>query len=77
MSLSTIKDNLLKLKEFVKGDKLEILSPSDNFNKTIEVDEMKNEFGDVVEVADKVQQKLYLKTLLKLSKNDILRKSIA
>lgn len=63
--------------KFVKGDKLEILSPTENFDKIIEVDEIKNEFGDVVEVADKVQQKLYLKTSLKLSQNDILRKSVA
>ncbi len=59
---------------FVVGDTLEILSPTENFNKTFVVEEIKNENGDKVEVADQVQQKLYLKTPFKLQANDILRR---
>ena len=59
---------------FIVGDTLEILSPSENFNKTFVVEEMKNELGEAITVADQVQQKLYLKTPYKLSKNDILRR---
>lgn len=61
---------------FKVGDTLEVLSPSDNFNKQIVVDEMKNEKGEPVLDAMKVQQKLYLKTNLHLMPNDILRKKI-
>lgn len=61
---------------FKVGDTLEVLSPNDNFNKQIVVDEMKNEKGELVFDAMKVQQKLYLKTNLHLMPNDILRKKI-
>lgn len=61
---------------FKVGDILEVLSPSENFNKQIVVDEMKNEKGELVLDAMKVQQKLYLKTDLHLMPNDILRKKI-
>ena len=59
---------------FVVGDTLEILSPTENFNKTFVVEEMKNELGETITVADQVQQKLYLKTPYKLNANDILRR---
>ncbi len=59
---------------FVVGDMLEVLSPSENFNKTFIVEEMKNENGESVSIADQVKQKLYLKTPMQLSKNDILRR---
>lgn len=59
---------------FFLGDKLEVLSPSSAFNKIIEVLDLRDENGDMVTDAKIVQQKLYLKTDLPLSKGDILRK---
>ena len=61
---------------FKVGDELEVLSPDDNFNKTIIVGEMKNEKGEIVTDALRVQEQLYLKTDLKLHPGDILRKKI-
>ncbi len=61
---------------FKAGDTLEVLSPTDNFNKQILVTEMKDLNGNLVEDAMKVQQKLWLKTDLNLSPNDILRKKL-
>ena len=61
---------------FKVGDKLEILSPKENFNKEIVITEMKNEKGEIVEDAKNVQEKLYIKTDIKLYNNDILRKKI-
>lgn len=60
---------------FKVGDELEILSPTDAFGKKIKIEEMKNEKGENVEDALKVQEKLMLKTDLKLHKKDILRKT--
>lgn len=56
------------------GDVLEILSPSENFNKTFTVGKMIDENGDIVEDAKMVQQKLKLEIGLNLSAGDILRK---
>ncbi len=61
---------------FKVGDELEVLSPSENFNKKFIVTEIYNENGDMVEDAKLVQQKLYVKTDLKLNSGDILRKDI-
>ncbi len=61
---------------FKVGDELEVLSPSENFNKKFIVTEMFNEKGEVVEDAKLVQQKLYIKTPFKLSKGDMLRKDL-
>ena len=61
---------------FKVGDVLEVLSPDNNFNKQIVVEELLNTEGAVVEDANRVQQPLYLKTNLKLKQNDILRKKI-
>lgn len=61
---------------FKVGDTLEVLSPTDTFNKQIEVTSMLNEKGEEVPDALGVQQKLYLKTKLKLQAGDILRKKI-
>ncbi len=58
---------------FKKGDVLEVLSPSDNLNKTIDVNLLKDEKDQLVEDAKIVQQKLKLYTDIKLSKGDILR----
>ncbi|MBE5743872.1 MAG: U32 family peptidase [Clostridiales bacterium] len=61
---------------FKVGDTLEILSPSDNFNKTFVVSEIEDEFGNSVTDAKNVQQKLYIKVDYKLNKGDILRRSL-
>ena len=61
---------------FKKGDVLEILSPSDNFNKKILVDTVLDEKGNTVEDAKVVQQILYIKSDIKLNKGDILRRDI-
>ena len=58
---------------FKVGDELEILSPSDSFNKIIVVEQMHDIKGNLVEDAKLVQQVLKLKTLIPLSKGDILR----
>lgn len=59
---------------FKVGDTLEILSPSDAFNKTFVVTEMYNEDNEAIEDALLVQQKIKLKCPFKLSEGDILRK---
>jgi putative protease len=59
---------------FLVGDELEILSPSDCFNKKIIVEKMQDEKGEDVLDAKIVQQKLKLYTKLPLKKGDILRK---
>ena len=59
---------------FKIGDKLEILSPNDTFNKKIKLNKMTDEVGAEVLDAKNVQQKLYIYTNLNLKKGDILRK---
>lgn len=59
---------------FFVGDELEVLSPSNSFNRTIKVTDLKNQAGEAVEDAKIVQEKLYLKTDVKLSAGDILRR---
>ena len=61
---------------FREGDELEVLSPDDNFNKTIPVSGVTDEVGDIVNDCKRVQQKLYIPTALKLNKGDILRRKI-
>ena len=61
---------------FKVGDELEVLSPSDEFNKIFVVEELLDENGESIDVANKVQQTLKLKTSLKLNPGDILRKRI-
>ena len=58
---------------FKVGDKLEILSPSENFNKVIEITKIVNQNGEEITDAKNVQEKLYIQTNIKLNKNDILR----
>ncbi|MBE7087060.1 MAG: U32 family peptidase [Clostridiales bacterium] len=58
---------------FVVGDVLEVLSPSNSFNKLITVKEMFDEKGNAVLDAKLVQQKLILKTDVLLNSGDILR----
>lgn len=59
---------------FFVGDELEVLSPSDSFNRVIKVTDLKNQAGEAVTDAKIVQEKLYLKTDVKLSAGDILRR---
>ena len=61
---------------FELGEELEVLSSSDNHNKVILVEEMVDEDGNSVAIANRVQQVLRLKTDLDLSEGDILRKRI-
>ena len=58
---------------FKVGDELEVLSPTNNFNKKFVVEKMENEQGEEVLDAKLVQQKLYLYTSLVLSAGDMLR----
>ncbi len=58
---------------FKAGDELEVLSPTDNFNKIIKVGKMETENGEIIEDAKVVQQKIKLFTDLRLSAGDILR----
>ena len=77
--LSDNKDGRVLIEQrnrFKVGDILEVLSPNNTFNKQIEVTSMLNEKGEEVIDALGVQQKLYLKTKLKLAPGDILRKQI-
>lgn len=58
---------------FKVGDELEVLSPTDNFNKIIKVGKMETEKGEIIEDVKIVQQKIKLFTDLRLSSGDILR----
>lgn len=58
---------------FIVGDELEVLSPSESFNKTIKVEKMENLSGEEVSDAKNVQEKLKLYTKVKLSFGDMLR----
>ncbi len=59
---------------FKVGDELEVLSPTDSFNKIIKIEKMENEKCEEIVDAKLVQQKIRLYTSVKLSKGDILRK---
>ncbi len=59
---------------FKKSDVLEILSPSENFNKTFIVNEMYDEDGNEILDAKIVQQKIRIKCEFDLQAGDILRK---
>ena len=58
---------------FKVGDKLEVLSPTDSFNKIITVGKMETESGEEIADAKVVQQKIKLYTEVKLSAGDMLR----
>ncbi len=58
---------------FKVGDDLEVLSPSDSFNKIIKVEKMTDEYGNEINDAKLVQQKIKLYTNIPLSSGDILR----
>ncbi|MBR2384255.1 MAG: U32 family peptidase C-terminal domain-containing protein, partial [Clostridia bacterium] len=59
---------------FKVGDTLEVLSPSDNFNKTFVVEKVTDEEGSPVEDAKIVQQTLRVYSNLMLKAGDILRR---
>lgn len=59
---------------FMVGDELEVLSPTDSFNKIIKVEKMQDEKGEEIVDAKIVQQKIRLFTDVKLREGDILRK---
>ncbi len=61
---------------FKVGDVLEVLSPSDSFNKTITIEKLEDLNGNIVEDAKIVQQKLKLYTNVRLSEGDMLRAKI-
>ena len=62
--------------KFKKGDRLEVLSSTDSFNKILEIGEMKDEYDVMYEEVKRVQQRIYIKTDLKLLAGDILRKEL-
>jgi len=62
--------------KFIMGDTLEVLSPNETFGSTLTVEEMLNEEKERVEIANQVQQKLYIKTNLPLKLGDMLRKEV-
>ena len=59
---------------FKKGDRLELLTPNENFNEIIEIGEMRDADGNLVEDAKIVQQKLKIYSTVKTKVGDILRK---
>ena len=59
---------------FKIGDELEVLSPTDSFNKRFKVERLENMQGEEVLDAKRVQEKLYLYTYVKLNSGDVLRK---
>ena len=61
---------------FKVGDVLEILSPTDSFNKTFTVTSILDEKGEEIEDAKRVQQTLKVKCDILLTAGDMLRRSI-
>ena len=59
---------------FEIGDTLEVISPNDTFNKKITITQMTDKDGNPIEVADKVQQLLYINCDYDLKPLDILRR---
>lgn len=70
-----LADGLVQMRNrFRMGDKLEILSPSDTFNRTFTVENMEDEAGAPVQDAKLVMQKLRLSCPYPLREGDILRR---
>ena len=62
---------------FKIGDELEVLSNQDKYwNKILKIDEMYDEKGNPINDAKLVQQKIYIKTDMRLTERDILRKRV-
>lgn len=75
--LEDSKENFALIEQrnrFKKGDILQILSPSDNFNKEWTVGDMVDEQNEIVDDAKNVQQKLKIHCPFNLKKGDFLRK---
>jgi len=62
--------------KFSVGDTLEILSPTDTFNKTFVVTELHNQNREPMTCAKSVQETVFIKCPYKLEKGDILRRKI-
>lgn len=60
--------------KFCVGDELEILSPTNLFNKKLLVEKMEDEKGNQITEAKAVQQKIWITTDLPFEVGDILRK---
>ncbi len=60
--------------KFAVGDTLEILSPTNSFNKTISINKIIDESGTLINEAKNVQQLVWLETDIPLEVGDILRK---
>ena len=70
-----LADGLVQMRNrFRMGDKLEILSPTDTFNRTFTVENMEDEAGTPVQDAKLVMQKLRLSCPYPLREGDILRR---
>ena len=59
---------------FRKGERLEVLTPSENINAQIVLGEMYDDKGNLIDDAKIVQQKVKIKVDVELSKGDILRR---
>lgn len=59
--------------KFKIGDKIEILSSNDTFDKTFVIEEIKDLNGQKIDEVKKIKQQVYLKCPFKLHKYDILR----
>ena len=62
--------------KFKVGDTLEVLSPTDSFNKQFKIEEIVNLKGENIEEAKKVKEQLFINTKIPLKKGDILRRKI-
>lgn len=70
-----LADGLVQMRNrFRMGDKLEILSPTDTFNRTFTVENMEDQAGAPVQDAKLVMQKLRLSCPYPLREGDILRR---
>lgn len=70
------KDGLVKVEmrnRFKVGDELQVLSPDDNFLKTIKISKIINEKGEIIEDAKRVQEIVQINCPYNLKKGDILR----
>ena len=62
---------------FKKGESVEILSNNDEYwNKELKLDQMFDEKGNEIDDVKLVQQKVYIKTDMRLTERDILRKRV-
>lgn len=75
--VTKVENGIIEIEQrnkFLNTDELEILSPSDIFNQKIVLNEIYDENNELVEVANKVKQKLHFKSSLNFHEGDILRK---